>query len=80
MLQKFVVVSLAMLGGLHVAHAQAPASQPLPDVIGAAVAKQSALKPSTPESRSAAALAQSGEPVFDDGSARRIKDAIKLAA
>jgi murein L,D-transpeptidase YcbB/YkuD len=35
-------------------------------------------KASTPESRSAALLAQSSEPVFDEGSARRMKDAIAL--
>ncbi|MDO9443140.1 MAG: hypothetical protein Q7T73_19845, partial [Beijerinckiaceae bacterium] len=44
-------------------------------------AKQDAkpeVKASTAESRSAALLATSGEPVFDEGSARRMKDAIKL--
>ena len=75
----FTLATLAALGALTAAHAQAPASQPLPDIISAAVAKQSALaKSATPESRSAALLATSSEPVFDDGSARRMTDAIKL--
>ncbi|MDB5548192.1 MAG: murein L,D-transpeptidase, partial [Tardiphaga sp.] len=42
-----------------------------------AEAKQD-LKASTAESRSTALLATSSEPVFDEGSARRMKDAIKL--
>ncbi len=73
------LAALAAIGTLTGAQAQAPASRPLPDIIAAAVAKQSALaKPSTAESRSAALLAQSSEPVFDEGSARRMADAIKL--
>ena len=72
------LATLAALGALTAAHAQAPASQPLPDIISAAVAKQSALgKAATPEARSAALLATSSEPVFDPGSAARMRDAIK---
>ena len=77
------LATLAAFGALTTAQAQAPAqassSQPLPDIISAAVAKQSAqAKVATPEGRSAALLATSSEPVFDAGSARRMGDAIKL--
>jgi murein L,D-transpeptidase YcbB/YkuD len=99
------LVSIASFGAGQ-AQVQTQAARPLPPVIAAAVAKQSAQgkaattpeakaaeskapeskssesrspeSKSTPESRSAAALAQSGEPVFDDGSARRMRDAIAL--
>ena len=74
----FTVTALIAAGALTSAYAQAPATQPLPDIISAAVAKQTAQgKIATPEGRSAALLATSSEPVFDPGSAGRMRDAIK---
>jgi L,D-transpeptidase YcbB len=74
-----LAVALATLPALHQSAAQAPnpaapvALKPATAAAGPAhVAKTPA---STPESRSAAALALSHEPTFDEGTAQRIKEA-----
>jgi murein L,D-transpeptidase YcbB/YkuD len=60
------------------AFAQSPGTAPLPAAPAGAAIPAHAPKPaaaSTPESRSAAALALSHEPTFDEGTAQRIKEA-----
>src|ERR1700692_526682 len=67
-------------GAVNSGTAPAPAKPATPAPAGAAtpVAHATPIKPaaaSTPESRSAAALALSHEPIFDEGTAQRIKEA-----
>jgi len=74
-MRKFVVfaagIALAALPAFSQSTAQTPAAAGPPH---AAPAKPAA-SASTPESRSAAALALSHEPTFDEGTAQRIKEA-----
>src|SRR6202047_4804751 len=74
-----VGVILAAASGSALAKALAPPPNPAVAVNPPIAAKppQAAVKPaSTPESRSAAALALSSDPVFDEGTFQRIKEAL----
>src|SRR5581483_5608681 len=70
---------LATLPGFDRSAAQAPnppmALKPVAAAPGAPTHAKPAVAVSTPESRSAAALALSHEPTFDEGTAQRIKEA-----
>lgn len=74
------VVSVALFFTPVMEQAKAQTAAVTPTTSGQAVkqvaAAASTAKTSTPEARSAAALALSDEPMFDEGSARRIQDAI----
>ena len=75
-MRKFVVfaagVAFAAVPAFSPSAAQTPAAAAQPSPPHVAAARPAA---STPESRSAAALALSHEPTFDEGTAQRIKDA-----
>ena len=79
-MKRTVLVGLGMLLASGAALAQLPA-KPMPPAPVAATGPAPHATPakpvaaSTPESRSAAALALSAEPTFDDGTAQRIKEA-----
>src|SRR5690348_2758498 len=75
-----VALTLAGTPGLAQVAPPAPAAKPAPATTGAnpahpAAAKAATAPASTPEQRSAAALALSHEPTFDEGTAARIKEA-----
>jgi murein L,D-transpeptidase YcbB/YkuD len=76
LMRQFVVfaagVALAAVPAFSQSAAQTPAAAAQANPPHAATAKPAA---STPESRSAAALALSHEPTFDEGTAQRIKEA-----
>ena len=77
-MHKFVVfaagVALAAIPAFGRSAAQTPAAAAQAAPPHVATVKPAA-PASTPESRSAAALALSHEPTFDEGTAQRIKDA-----
>src|SRR5690242_6679999 len=74
--QTILSVAVVLFAGAPSFAQTVPPSPVAPKPAAQAAAPKSAAAPaSTPESRSAAALALSHEPVFDEGSAQRIKDA-----
>jgi murein L,D-transpeptidase YcbB/YkuD len=74
---RLATFAFAAVASFGPACAQSPATQSLPKPDTAILKTNVDAKVSTPEVRSATALAQSSEPVFDEGSARRMSDAIK---
>jgi murein L,D-transpeptidase YcbB/YkuD len=75
-MRTITIVAMATMLATASAFAQSSGTAPLPGAAGPA--HPAGIKPaaaSTPESRSAAALALSHEPTFDEGTAQRIKDA-----
>src|SRR4051812_5345488 len=68
------IIAAAMLLVTGSAYSQTPAAAPAPKPAAAIEAKPAA---STPEGRSAAALALSSEPTFDEGTAQRIGEAVQ---
>jgi len=73
-MRKMTVVAIATILAAAPAFGQSPAPAGAASPAHVAPAK-SAVAASTPESRSAAALALSHEPTFDEGTAQRIKEA-----
>jgi murein L,D-transpeptidase YcbB/YkuD len=79
-MRKMTTIVATLLAGLPAYAEQGPAMMPAKPAAGSthAAAPNAAAKvapASTPESRSAAALALSHEPTFDEGTAQRIKEA-----
>lgn len=71
---RFTTMIVAVAAGVSTAFAQAPAQAPAKSPNANAIIDAKAM---TPEQRSAAILAQYGEPVFDPESAQRTEEALK---
>jgi murein L,D-transpeptidase YcbB/YkuD len=71
---RYIIIIGAMAASSTMAHAQAPTAVPANAPSANAITDT---KTMTPEQRSAAILAQSGEPVLDPQSAQRTDDALK---
>jgi murein L,D-transpeptidase YcbB/YkuD len=76
-MRKMTIIAIATLLATASAFAQSAGTSPAPAAANPAHATPAkpAVAASTPESRSAAALALSHEPTYDEGTARRIKEA-----
>jgi murein L,D-transpeptidase YcbB/YkuD len=70
-----LAAALTLAGSSALAQGAPPPAKPAAAPAHAAPAKAAGTPASTPESRSAAALALSHEPTFDEGTAQRIKEA-----